>query len=153
MEASFSVFHVCAALVQRPPTQHHHSHQPGGTGSARTREGARTTSMVLALLAPPLLWGDVGRTEGVSTPPLLQLLWKKKQQPPWRRHGALWRFLATLPAIRCDRAPDLNRAHPQGVNRDPLGSSTLLAGQQARETAALRAFFERAASATVLYVM
>src|SRR5712691_3862995 len=153
MEASFSIFHVCTALVQRPPTQHHQSHQPGGMGSARTREGARTTSMVLALLAPPSLWGDVGRTEGVSTPPLPQLLWKKRQQPPRRRHGVLRRFLATLPAIGHDQAPDLNCAHPQGVNRDPLGSSTLLAGQQARETAVLRAFFEHAASATVLNVM
>ena len=109
--------------------------------------------MVLALLAPPLLWGDVGRTEGVSMPPLPQLLWKKKQKPPRCRQGALRHFLATLPVIGRDWAPDLNRTYPQGVSIDSLGSFTLLAGQQARETAALHAFLECAASATVLYVM
>ena len=91
---------------------------------------------------------------GVNTPSSMATLEKKKKQkPPRCRQGVLQCFLAMLLAIGRNWVPDLNCTHPQGVNRDSLGSFTLLAGQQARETAVLRAFFERAASATVLYVM
>src|SRR5271169_2364432 len=62
-----------------------------------------------------------------------------------RRQRALRRFLATLLANRCDRAPDINRAHPQGVHRDSVGNLKLLTDLKAGETPALRTFFEHAA--------
>jgi hypothetical protein len=47
----------------------------------------------------------------------------------------------------------LNHAHPQGVHRDSLGSFTPLPDLKAGETPALCAFFEHAASTTVLHVI
>ena len=40
----------------------------------------------------------------------------KMQNTCQRRQAALRCFLVMLPAIRCVFAPDLNRAHPQGVH-------------------------------------
>ena len=67
--------------------------------------------------------------------------------------AALQCLLATLPVIGCDRAPDLNRTHPQGVHRDSLGSLKLVAELKVGDTPVLRAFFERTASIIVLYVI
>ena len=115
MEALFSGFHVSGALAQCPPTRCHQPHRSGGTGSVKTRERARTTSVVLALPAPQSLWGGVERTEGVLTPPLPRHFATQMQKPCQHRQAALRRFLVTLPAIGRIFAPDLNRAHPQGV--------------------------------------
>src|SRR5712691_5248585 len=98
MDTHFCVFHVASALTQRPHTQHH---QSGGTGSAKTCEGARTMSMVLALHAPQSQWGGMEQTEGALTPPLPWNFAPQVQKPCWCRQAALWHFLATLQAIRC----------------------------------------------------
>jgi hypothetical protein len=109
--------------------------------------------VVLALHAPPSLWGGVRRTEGVLTPPLPLRLCKKMQKPRRRRQAARRCFLATLPAIERIFAPDFDGVHPQGVSVDSLGSFKSLGGLKVGETPVLRAFFERAASTIVLYVM
>ena len=59
LEALFNIFHVSGTLPHCPHTQPHHPHQLGGTGSAKTHGGARTTTVVLALHIPPSLWGGV----------------------------------------------------------------------------------------------
>ena len=68
MDTHFCAFHIASALTQRPHTQHHQHHQSGGMGSAKTCEGARTMSMVLALHAPQSQWGGMEQTEGALTP-------------------------------------------------------------------------------------
>jgi hypothetical protein len=89
---------------------------------------------------------------GINAPSAVKTL-QKKQNPHQRRQAALQCFLATLPAIGRVFAPDLNRAYSQGVYWDSLENFNSLGALQARETPALRAFFERAASANILYVL
>ena len=152
MEAFFSVCHICATLIQCPPGKCHQPHQPGGTASARMHEGARTTSVVLVLHAPHhsgVVWDE---QRGSQCPLCQGYFGKKKHKPPQCHQGVLRRFLAMLPVIGHNQVPNLNCAHPQGVNRDSLGSFTLLAGQQAGETVVLHAFFECTVSTAVLYV-
>jgi len=50
-------------------------------------------------------------------------------------------------------APDFDSAHPQGVHWDSLGSFRAVGAMQEVDTPALRAFFARAASAIILYVL
>ena len=50
-------------------------------------------------------------------------------------------------------APGFNRADPQGVQWDFLGSFSLLCGLEVGDMPVLRAFFERAVSAIILYVL
>ena len=124
-----------------------------GTGSAKTREGARTTTVVLALPDPQSQWGDVEQIEGVIPPPLRFFICQKMAKPRRRRQAALRRFLTTLLVIGCNFAPDLNHAYPQGVPLDSLGSFSSIGGGELGDTLALRAFFERAVSAIILYVL
>ena len=146
--------HFCSViLAYAPPMQCQQPHQARGTQSAKTHEGARTTSAVLALQSSPSLWGSLERTEGVPTPPLHQKLCMKPPRPWQHCQAALRRLLATLPVIGCDWAPDLNRTHPQGVHRDSLGSLKLVAELKVGDTPVLRTFFERTASIIVLYVI
>ena len=48
-------------------------------------------------------------------PPLPSFLCRKRKKPHQHRQAALRRFLVTLLAIGRKYAPDLDRAHPQGV--------------------------------------
>ena len=124
-----------------------------GTASAKTREGARTTTAVLVLPDPQSFWGDVERTEGAIAPPPIFFFCQKMEKPRRRRQEALRRFLTTLPAIRCNFAPDPNHAYPQGVPLDSLGSFSFIGGGEPGDTPVLLAFFERAALAIILYVL
>ena len=115
--------------------------------------GARTTFVVLALCHPPPLWGGLEWAGAVPATPLPSILYQKTCKPCWCRQAVLRRFLATLPAIGCNQAPNYPRAHPQGVHRDSLGSFKLSSGLKAGDTLVLRTFFEHASLATVLYVI
>ena len=145
MEASFSIFHICTALTQHPPTQHPQPHQPGGTGSAKMHEGAPVHSHhnpINHLLRAPAAMRWYGMDRGGQGAPSTSKISSKTSKT-----------MSALPAIGCNWAPDLPHTHPQGVHRDSLGSFMLLAGQQVGETLMLCTFFEHAASTTVLYVL
>src|SRR5712691_4198296 len=68
--------HICTRSCSRPLSGSP-ERLPGkfqgarGTGSAKTRKGARATHVVLALSGLPPPWGSMERTEGVPRPPLL----------------------------------------------------------------------------------
>jgi len=50
-------------------------------------------------------------------------------------------------------APDFDSAHPQGVQWDSLESFRVVGWGEMVDTPAVRALFERAASAIILYVL
>ncbi len=78
-------------------------------------KGPMTKKGNLAFNGHPPPWGCVERIEGVPAPPLQQKLCQKNPKLCQRCQEVLRRFLATLPLIRRVFAPDLDRAHPQGV--------------------------------------
>ena len=86
--------------------------------------------------------------------PLFQRGFTKKTPKPRRcRRNALRRFLATLAMIGRNYAPDLDSAHPQGVQWDTLERFMAVGVGELVDTPMLRAFFARAASAIILYVL
>jgi hypothetical protein len=112
----------------------------GGTGSARSCRGARTTTLVLALWGLPSLWDGMERTEGAPAP---LLVWKNSQQlpnPHQRCRVALRRFLATSATIGRIYAPGFDSANPQGVHSGSLEGFKSIGEVGVGETPALRAF-------------
>jgi len=78
---------------------------------------------------------------------------RKTQKHCRRRRNALRRFLAMLATIGRNYAPDFDGADPQGVQWDSLESFRIVGAREGVDTPALRAFFARAASAIILYVL
>ena len=153
MEALFSVFNVSKKSVYDPPTLCNHPHQPGGPGMGRLCKCPMTKKGNFAFNGHPSLWGGMEQIEGVLTPPLHQLSCQKGQKPRQCCQAVLQCFLATMLLIGHIFAPDFSRAHPQGVHWDSLGSFKLFCAVQVGEMPVLRAFFEHAALAIVLYVI
>ena len=108
---------------------------------------------VSCLLRLPSPSAGPGTNIGDPKPPTLHLLGEKKQKCWQRRQNVLRRFLATLPAIGCIYAPDFDHTNPQGVHSDSLGTFGSIGEAEVGEKLAVRALFERAASAIILYVL
>jgi hypothetical protein len=81
---------------------------------------ARTTNMVSCPSRPPIRVGQGEPNRGGVNAPSAVDVCKKTKKMRARCQVALRRFLATLPAIGRDRAPDHPRAHLQGVHTDSL---------------------------------
>jgi hypothetical protein len=153
VEAHLCGFYISASLLYCPPMPPHQPHCIRGTGSAKTHRWPTTTTRFLGPCNPLARVHHLGRTKTTPTPPLPWDFNEKKQKCCWHRQNALQRFLATSVMIGHITAPDFNGVHPQGVQSDSLGSFKLLADMKAGETLVLHAFFECAASTTVLYIL
>jgi hypothetical protein len=124
----------------------------GGTESARTRGWSKTTRVYLAFQDPLSTPHHLEHIKTTPNPPTPQKSGQKTRKRRRRRQKALRRFLVMSATIGRNSAPDFDGAHPQGVHSDSLESSKSVGKWEVVETPALRAFFERAASAINLYV-